>query len=57
VCKVLFRLWVAVTASCVFFVVEPFSGPGMGVALSLMVVIVLGLALRWAISQLSRELL
>jgi hypothetical protein len=57
VSKVLLRLWAAVTASCLFFVVDPFTGAGIGTALSLMVVIGLGLALRWAIFELSRELL
>jgi hypothetical protein len=55
--KVLLRLWGAVTAGCLFFVVDPFTGTGISMALSLMVVIGLGLALRWAIFELSRELL
>jgi hypothetical protein len=54
--KTLIRLWVAVTAGCLFFIVEPFTGQAVGVALSLMVLIGLGLALRWAIAELSREL-
>jgi hypothetical protein len=53
----LLRRWAAVTASCLFFVVDPFTGTGIGMGLSLMVVIGLGLALRWAIFELSRELL
>jgi hypothetical protein len=55
--KFLLRLWAAVTAGCLFFVVDPFTGTGIGMAVSLMVVIGLGLALRWAIFELSRELL
>ena len=55
--NVLLRVWAAVTAGCLFFVVDPFTGTGVGLALSLMLVIGLGLALRWAIFELSRELL
>ena len=55
--KVLSWLWAVVTASCLLLLTAPFAGLVISVTLSLIVVTGWGLALRWSISKLSRELL
>jgi hypothetical protein len=54
--EVLFWLSVVVTAACLLPVVEVFTGPMMSLATSLLIVVTLGVALRWAILEPSRLL-
>ena len=54
--QVLFLLWAFITAACLLLLIELFTGSVMGVATSLLIVVTLGLALRWAICKLSRLL-
>ena len=53
---VLFRLWAVVTAVCLLLLIGPFTGPKIGVAMCLMIVVALGFAFRWAIGELSQQL-
>ena len=54
--EVLFWLWALSTTACLLLLIELFTGPLMGVATSLLIVVTLGFALRWAIWELSRLL-
>ena len=54
--EVLFWLWALSTAACLLLLIERFTGPLLGVATSLLIVVTLGFALRWAIWELSRLL-
>jgi hypothetical protein len=54
--EVLFSLWAFVTAACLLLLIELLTGPVTGVATSLLIVVTLGFALRWAICELSRLL-
>jgi len=53
---VLFWLWAFSTAACLLLLIELFTRPLMGVATSLLIVVTLGFALRWAMWELSRLL-
>ena len=54
--EVLFWLWAFSTAACLLLLIELFTRPLMGVATSLLIVVTLGFALRWAMWELSRLL-
>jgi hypothetical protein len=54
--EVLFWLWAFVTTACLLLLIELFTRPVTGVATSLLIVVTLGFALRWAICQLTRLL-
>ena len=52
--EVLFWLWAFSTAACLLLLIELFTEPLMSVATSLLIVVTLGFALRWAMWKLSR---
>jgi hypothetical protein len=54
--EVVFRAWAVVTAACLLLVIEPFAGPALAAGAAVLIVLALGVALRWALTGLVQEL-